>query len=88
MWHITRSFICMLGKRTSRPARIRWLVFIGSGLFAGIAGGLAALNDELITSGNMSPEASASVFRTNRATHHRVDPSRVTRSHHSTLRCR
>ncbi len=44
------------------PARIRLLVFSLSGLFAGIAGGLAALNDEIVTSGNMSPEASSAVL--------------------------
>ena len=44
------------------PARIRLLVFIFSGVFAGVAGGLAALNDEIITSGNMSAETSASVL--------------------------
>lgn len=44
------------------PARIRLLVFALSGLFAGIAGGLAALNDEIVTSGIMSPEASSSVL--------------------------
>ncbi|MBV8915708.1 MAG: branched-chain amino acid ABC transporter permease [Acetobacteraceae bacterium] len=44
------------------PARIRLLVFMGSGLFAGVAGGLAALSDEIITSGNMSPDVSASVL--------------------------
>ena len=44
------------------PARIRLLVFIFSGLFAGVAGGMAALNDEIITAGNMSPEASSAVL--------------------------
>ena len=44
------------------PARIRLLVFALSGLFAGIAGGLAALNDEIVTTGIMSPEASAGVL--------------------------
>ena len=44
------------------PARIRWLVFALSGLFAGIAGGLAALNDEIVTSGNMGPDASTTVL--------------------------
>lgn len=44
------------------PARIRLLVFSLSGLFAGIAGGLAALNDEIVTSGIMSPEASSAVL--------------------------
>ncbi len=44
------------------PARIRLLVFTFSGLFAGVAGGLAALNDEIITAGNMNPEASSAVL--------------------------
>ncbi len=44
------------------PARIRWLVFALSGLFAGVAGGLAALNDEIVTSGSMGPESSSSVL--------------------------
>ena len=44
------------------PARIRWLVFALSGLFAGVAGGLAALNDEIVTSGNMGADASGSVL--------------------------
>ena len=44
------------------PARIRWLVFALSGLFAGVAGGLAALNDEIVTSGNMGPDASGGVL--------------------------
>jgi branched-chain amino acid transport system permease protein len=44
------------------PARIRLLVFTFSGLFAGLAGGLAALNDEIVTAGNMSGEASSAVL--------------------------
>ncbi len=44
------------------PARIRRVVFALSGLFAGVAGGLAALNDEIVTSGNMGPDSSASVL--------------------------
>ena len=44
------------------PARIRLLVFAFSGFFAGVAGGLAALNDEIITAGNMSPAASDAVL--------------------------
>ena len=44
------------------PARIRWRVFALSGLFAGIAGGLAALNDEIVTAGTMGPEASSAVL--------------------------
>ena len=44
------------------PARIRFLVFALSGLFAGVAGGLQALNDELVTSANISSEASGAVL--------------------------
>lgn len=44
------------------PARIRMLVFMLSGLFAGVAGGLAAINDEIVTSHNIGPEASGSVL--------------------------
>ena len=44
------------------PARIRRVVFALSGLFAGIAGGMAALNDEIVTSGNMGPDASGAVL--------------------------
>ena len=44
------------------PARIRWLVFILSGVFAGVAGGLAALNDEIITSGKLGADESGGVL--------------------------
>ena len=44
------------------PARVRYLVFILSGLFAGVAGGLQALNDEIVTSSNISSEASGAVL--------------------------
>ena len=44
------------------PARVRLLVFALSGLFAGMAGGLVALNDEIATSTNMGSEASGSVL--------------------------
>ena len=44
------------------PARIRYLVFALSGLFAGVAGGLQALNDEIVTSANISSEASGAVL--------------------------
>ena len=44
------------------PARIRFLVFILAGVFAGVAGGLQALNDEIITSVNVSSEASGAVL--------------------------
>lgn len=44
------------------PARIRFLVFALSGLFAGVAGGLQALNDEIVTSANISSEASGAVL--------------------------
>jgi branched-chain amino acid transport system permease protein len=44
------------------PARIRFLVFALAGLFAGVAGGLQALNDEIMTSANISSEASGAVL--------------------------
>ena len=73
MWLYTRTPLGRLAnavrdnpERTSflgyDPARIRLLVFSLSGLFAGIAGGLAALNDEIVTSGNMAPDASTGVL--------------------------
>ncbi len=46
---------------TTRPS-VRFLVFVLSGLFAGVAGGLQALNDEIVTSGNISSEASGAVL--------------------------
>ena len=44
------------------PARIRRVVFALSGLFAGVAGGLAALNDEIVTAAGMGAEASGNVL--------------------------
>jgi branched-chain amino acid transport system permease protein len=44
------------------PASVRYLVFVLSGLFAGVAGGLQALNDEIVTSANISSEASGGVL--------------------------
>ena len=44
------------------PASVRFLVFVLSGLFAGVAGGLQALNDEIVTSSNISSEASGAVL--------------------------
>ena len=44
------------------PARVRFLVFALSGVFAGIAGGLQALNDEIVTSSSISSEASGAVL--------------------------
>ncbi len=44
------------------PARIRRVVFALAGLFAGIAGGMAALNDEIATAVNMGPDASGHVL--------------------------
>lgn len=44
------------------PARIRFLVFALAGLFAGVAGGLQALNDEIVTSANIASEASGAVL--------------------------
>lgn len=44
------------------PARIRRVVFTLSGLFAGVAGGLAALNDEIVTASGMGADASGNVL--------------------------
>lgn len=44
------------------PARVRLLVFALSGLFAGIAGGMQAINDEIMTVGNIGSEASGAVL--------------------------
>ncbi len=44
------------------PARIRFLVFALSGLFAGIAGGLQALDDEIIGTSSISSGASGFVL--------------------------
>ncbi len=44
------------------PGSVRYLVFILSGLFAGVAGGLQALNDEIATSSNVSSTASGAVL--------------------------
>ena len=44
------------------PARIGWVVFILCGVFAGGAGGVAALNDYIATSAGMSADASGGVL--------------------------
>ena len=44
------------------PARIRFLVFACPACSPGIAGGLQALNDEIVTSANISSEASGAVL--------------------------
>ncbi len=44
------------------PAQIRRVVFALSGLFAGVAGGLAALNDEIVTAAGLSPDVSGQVL--------------------------
>jgi branched-chain amino acid transport system permease protein len=44
------------------PARVRFRVYVLSGLFAGVAGGLQAINDEIMTSGNIGSEASGAVL--------------------------
>ena len=44
------------------PASVRFVVFALAGLFAGVAGGLQALNDEIVTSSNISSEASGAVL--------------------------
>lgn len=73
MWRLTRTPLGRLANAVRdnadrvgfigyNPARIRFLVFAISGLFAGVAGGLQAINDELITSANISSEASGAVL--------------------------
>ena len=44
------------------PSRIRFQVFVLAGIFAGVAGGLQALNDEIMTSADVSSEASGAVL--------------------------
>jgi branched-chain amino acid transport system permease protein len=44
------------------PARVRFRVYVLSGLFAGIAGGMQAINDEIMTSVNIGSEASGAVL--------------------------
>lgn len=44
------------------PARVRFLTYCASGLFAGVAGGLQAINDEIMTSANIGSEASGAVL--------------------------
>ncbi|MBN9430293.1 MAG: branched-chain amino acid ABC transporter permease [Burkholderiales bacterium] len=42
--------------------RVRWLVLIASAFFAGIAGGLAAINFEIVTAENLSLQRSAAAL--------------------------
>jgi len=44
------------------PARVRYLIYIFSGLFAGLAGGLQAINDEIITAANIGSNAAGAVL--------------------------
>lgn len=44
------------------PARVRYFVYMFSGLFAGLAGGLQAINDEIITSANIGSNAAGAVL--------------------------
>jgi branched-chain amino acid transport system permease protein len=44
------------------PRRVRYIVFCASGFFAGIAGGLFALNYEILTAENMGLNASGAVL--------------------------
>lgn len=44
------------------PARIRFLSFLLAGLFAGVAGGMQALNDEIMTVSNIGSSASGAVL--------------------------
>ncbi len=73
MWAITRT---PLGRLTNAvrdnplrvdflgydPARIRFLCFALAGLFAGVAGGMQALNDEIVTVSNIGSAASGAVL--------------------------
>jgi branched-chain amino acid transport system permease protein len=44
------------------PRRVRWLVMIAAGFFAGIAGGLSALLFEIVSADNLAAGASASML--------------------------
>lgn len=73
MWAITRTPLGRLSNAVRDnplrvdflgydPAHIRFLAFALSGLFAGIAGGMQALNDEIVTVSNIGSEASGAVL--------------------------
>jgi branched-chain amino acid transport system permease protein len=44
------------------PARVRYLTYLLSGLFAGLAGGMQAINDEIMTSANIGSNAAGAVL--------------------------
>lgn len=44
------------------PARVRFFTYCASGLFAGVAGGLQGINDEIMTSANIGSDASGAVL--------------------------
>jgi branched-chain amino acid transport system permease protein len=44
------------------PARVRFLCFVVAGMFAGVAGGLQGLNDEIMTVSNVGSDASGAVL--------------------------
>lgn len=73
MWGVTRTPLGRLANAVRDnplrvdflgydPARIRFLTFILSGFFAGIAGGMQALNDEILTVSNIGSQASGAVL--------------------------
>jgi branched-chain amino acid transport system permease protein len=44
------------------PATVRYLVYVLAGLFAGLAGGMQAINDEIMTSANIGSNAAGAVL--------------------------
>lgn len=44
------------------PARVRFLTYCASGMFAGVAGGLQAINDEIMTAANIGSQAAGAVL--------------------------
>jgi len=44
------------------PAKVRYLIYIFAGLFAGMAGGLQAINDEIMTAANIGSNAAGAVL--------------------------
>ncbi len=73
MWGVTRTPLGRLANAVRDnplrvdflgydPARIRFLTFLLAGLFAGVAGGMQALNDEIMTVSNIGSAASGAVL--------------------------
>ena len=73
MWGVTRTPLGRLANAVRDnplrvdflgydPARIRFLTFLLAGIFAGVAGGMQALNDEIMTVSNIGSAASGAVL--------------------------